>query len=158
MVSRAFFYVRIWLVASLACMGAAQTVDCVHAPQVPCLAQPGLNNAGGATNADAVWKKAGADEGLRQAFERAAYALEDSGHGTYRGANPAQRLTLEFHGGGARLSHPDGSVNFHLTGYGYGDRLRTPAPATGVPYDSATPAGELSPTFHRRRSSAAEGR
>ena len=38
--------------------------------------------AGSATKADAVWKKAGADEGLRQAFERATYSLEDSGHGT----------------------------------------------------------------------------
>jgi hypothetical protein len=51
-------------------------------------------------------KKAGADEGLRQAFERAAYSLEDTGHGTYRGENPAQRLTLEFNEREARLSHP----------------------------------------------------
>ena len=88
-----------------------------------------LNNAGDATEADAVWKKAGADEGLRQAFERAAYSLEESGHGTYRGVNPAQRLTLEFNGREARLSHPYGSVAFHLTGYGYGDRLQKPARA-----------------------------
>jgi hypothetical protein len=82
------------------------------------------------SNADAVWKKAGADEGLRQAFERATYSLKDSGQGAWRGANASQRLTLEFNGREARLSHPDGSVNFHLTGYGYGDQLRTPAPAT----------------------------
>ena len=82
-----------------------------------------------AANADAAWKKAGADEGLRQAFERAAYSLEDSGHGTWRGVNPAERLTLEFDGQGARLRHPDGSVSFHLTGYGYGDRLQKPAHA-----------------------------
>src|ERR1017187_10011756 len=88
-----------------------------------------LDGASGAINADAVWKKAGADQGLRQAFERAAYALEDSGHGTWRGVNAAQRLTLEFNGRETRLSHPGGSVNFHLTGYGYGDRLRRPAPA-----------------------------
>jgi streptogramin lyase len=79
--------------------------------------------------ADAAWKKAGADAGLRQAFERAAYALEESGRGTYRGGNPAQRLTLEFNGREARLSHPDGSVSFHLSGYGYGDRLQEPARA-----------------------------
>ncbi len=82
-----------------------------------------------ATKADAVWKTAGADQGLREAFERAIYALEESGHGTYRGVNPAQRLTLEFNGQEARLSHPDGSVNLHLTGYGYGDRLQKPADA-----------------------------
>ena len=52
-----------------------------------------------------------------------------SGHGTYRGENPAQRLTLEFDGREARLSHPDGSVSFHLTGYGYGERLQPPAQA-----------------------------
>src|SRR5258706_10076630 len=73
-----------------------------------------------AQNAGAANK---ADEGLREAFERARYSLEDSGQDGWRGANPAQRLTLEFNGEEARLSHPDGSVSFHLTGYGYGDRL-----------------------------------
>jgi sugar lactone lactonase YvrE len=109
--SRTFFSVRVGLI-SLACL---------------CVAPAGLNGATGASSADAAWKKAGADEGLRQAFERATYALKDSGHGAWRGANAAQRLTLEFDGREARLSHPDGSVNFHLTGYGYGDRLREPA-------------------------------
>ena len=71
-----------------------------------------------------------ADEGLRQAFERAAYSLEDSGHGICRGVNPAERLTLEFDAQEARLRHPDGSVSFRLSGYGYGDRLRKPARAT----------------------------
>jgi len=81
--------------------------------------------------ADAPRKvSAGADEGLRQAFERAAYSLEDSGHGAWRGVNPAERLSLEFDGQEARLRHPDGSVSLHLTGYGYGDRLRKPARAT----------------------------
>src|SRR5271167_1392261 len=42
-------------------------------------------NESSSANADAVWKKASADEGLRQAFERTTYSLEDSGHGTYRG-------------------------------------------------------------------------
>jgi hypothetical protein len=95
-----------------------------------CLAQLRLNGGSAAANPDAVWKKAGADDGLRQAFERAIYCLKDSGHGTWRGENAAQRLTLEFNGREARLNHPDGSVSFHLTGYGYGDRLRQPAPAT----------------------------
>ena len=54
---------------------------------------------------------AGADAGLRQALERAS----DS---------------LEFDGVEVRLSHPDGSVRFQLTGYGHGERLRTPALAT----------------------------
>jgi len=31
------------------------------------------------------------DAGLRQALERTRYALEDSGHGVYRGENPAHR-------------------------------------------------------------------
>src|SRR5271163_290151 len=85
--------------------------------------------ASGAGNADGAWKNAGADDGLRKAFERARYSLEDAGHGTWRGVNAAQRLTLEFSGNGARLSHPDGSVDFHLNEYGYGDRLREPADA-----------------------------
>src|SRR5208282_3420634 len=69
-------------------------------------------------------------EGLWQAFERARYSLEDSGHGTYRGVNPRQRLTFEFNGREVRLSHPDGSINFHFTGYGYGNQLRKPERAT----------------------------
>ena len=93
-----------------------------------CLAAAGLG-ASRASKADAAWKKTGADDGLRQAFERAMYSLEDSGQGTWHGANAAQRLTLEFNGQGARLSHPDGSVSFHLTGYGYGEQLQEPANA-----------------------------
>lgn len=121
-------YVQICVV-SLACMGVAQAWGCVNAPQINCLVTPGLNNAGGGTSAHAVWKKADADEGLRQAFERATYSLEDSGHGTYRGVNPGQRLILEFNDREARLRHPGGNVNFHLTGYGYGDRLQKPTRA-----------------------------
>ncbi len=127
--SRALSYIRIWL-AALACMGAVPGWGCVHSPQLNCLVSPGLNNAEGDTNADAVWRTAGADEGLRQAFEGATYSMEDSGHGTYRGVNLGQRLTFEFDGREARLSHPEGSVNFHLTGYGYGDRLLKPERAT----------------------------
>lgn len=41
-------------------------------------------------------------------------------------------MTLEFTGRDARLSHPGGSVNLHLTGYGYGDLLRQPAPASAT--------------------------
>lgn len=82
--------------ASLVCMGVLPAWGCVHAPRSNCPILPELNNAGAATNADAAWKKAGADEGLRQAFEHATYSLEDSGHGNYRGVNPAQRLMLEF--------------------------------------------------------------
>jgi hypothetical protein len=103
---------------SLACMGAVSALG------------GELGNAGGYNRAEAVWKKAGADEGLRLAFERARYSLEDSGHGTWRGQNRAQRLTLEFDNREARLSHPDGSVSFHLAGYGYGNRLQKPVSAT----------------------------
>jgi len=89
---------------------------------VVCLGFGALRGEGGRDSA-------GVDEGLRQAFDHAAYALEDSGHGTYSGVNSAQRLALEFSGREARLSHPDGSVSFHLTGYGYGHRLQKPAQA-----------------------------
>jgi hypothetical protein len=71
--SRALSCFRICLVL-LACLGAVSAFGW------------GPANAADATNADAVWKKAGADEGLRQAFERARYSLQDSGHGTWRGA------------------------------------------------------------------------
>jgi len=107
--SPAFHYTRMCLI-SLACLGAAPTLGWGH------------DGASGAANT-------GVDDGLRQAFERARYALEDSGHGVYRGDNPAQRLTLEFDAGGARLTHRLGSVSFHLTGYGYGEWLREPAQA-----------------------------
>jgi len=87
-----------------------------------CLAQAGLTGA----SRDGA---GGADQGLRQAFERARYSLRDAGHGTWQGVNAAQRLTLEFNPRETRLTHPDGSVTFHLTGFGYGDRLHQPAPA-----------------------------
>jgi sugar lactone lactonase YvrE len=110
-----FSRLRVWLI--LACVGATPRLGW------------GLENAGNAAKADTVWTKAGADEGLRQAFERPVYSLKDSGHGTWRGENPAQRLTLEFNRQETRLSHPDGSVSLHLIGYGYGDRLRKPVSA-----------------------------
>jgi hypothetical protein len=74
-----------------------------------------------------VWKQAGADDSLRQAFERALYGLEDSGHGQWRGSNDAQRLSIEFDSQGARLRHPLGSAGIHLAGLGYGDALEAPA-------------------------------
>ena len=64
-----------------------------------------------------------------QAFEHATYSFEDSGHRTYHGVNSSQRLTLDFNGQEARLSHPDGTLNLHLNGYGYGARLMKPARA-----------------------------
>jgi hypothetical protein len=106
-----------WLVCA-GMLGAAPAWGCVPATQLKCLVLPELRTGA-----------AVADEGLRQAFERATYSLEDSGDGTYRGVNPAHQLTLEFDSEEARLSHPAGSVSFHLTGYGYGDRLLKPARA-----------------------------
>jgi len=70
------------------------------------------------------------DDGLRQAYTRAMYSLEHFGHGTYRGQNEAQQLSLEFDHSEVRLNHPEGSLHFHLTGYGYDDRLQKPARAT----------------------------
>jgi hypothetical protein len=84
------------------------------------------------------------DAGLRQAFERAMYALKDSGDGTWRGANAAQRLTLEFNGQEAR---PEGtSLNFRLARYGYVAWLQK----TGValaPQQPAQGEGGVSPSF-----------
>ena len=117
-----------WLVCA-GMLGTAPSWGCVPASQLNCLVLPELKSAGAAANADSVRKTAGADDGLRQAFERATYSFEDSGHGTFHGANPAQQLTLEFNGQEARLNHPAGSVSFHLTGYGYGDRLLKPPSA-----------------------------
>jgi hypothetical protein len=57
----------------------------------------GNNAAGG----HAVWNTAGADDGLRQAFESVAYSLYDSGHGAWRGVNASPRFTLEFNTTGA---------------------------------------------------------
>src|ERR1700736_6011157 len=70
-----------------------------------------------------------ADERLRRAYERVIYGREDSGPGRYQGVNPAQRLELEFNGNGARLRHPLGDIEVRLTGYGYGERLRSPVKA-----------------------------
>jgi hypothetical protein len=86
----------------------------------------GLAYAGPATEADALWKQAGADDGLRQAFERVVYQLKDSAPGRFQGANPANRLELEFSSDETRLKHPQGDTVLRLTGYGYGARLRTP--------------------------------
>ena len=68
--SRVFSCVRIGL-AALGCMGAVRAWDGPLAPQSARVAPPAVDKGAGATNADAAWKKAGADEGLRQAFERA---------------------------------------------------------------------------------------
>src|SRR5271157_3460416 len=94
---RSFSCALIWLI-SLACMAAA-----------PASGQ-GLDSGSGG---------AAADKGLRQAFEQVRYSLESSGQGTWRGENPAARLTLEFTSREVHLSHPDGSVSLHFTGYGY---------------------------------------
>jgi hypothetical protein len=70
------------------------------------------------------------DEGLRQAFTRAMYSFEYSGRGIYRSQNAAQQLSLGFDSRDVQLTHPGGSIRFHLTGYGYGDPLQKPAPGT----------------------------
>jgi hypothetical protein len=71
------------------------------------------------------WNKAGADDGLKKAFERVAYSVKASGNG-FQVQNPAQRLSIDFETEGTRLQHPDGSLSMRLTGYGYGDRLNKP--------------------------------
>ena len=79
------------------------------------------------TRSKDVWKRAGASDSLRQAFARTFYSMRDSGHGTWRCENRAQQLTIEFDAAAAHLSHPDGSIGVHLTGYGYGELLEKPA-------------------------------
>ncbi len=95
-----------------------------------------------AQTSDDPFKKAGADARLRRAFEQTLYKLEPSGEGIFRAANPAQKLILEFNGREALIQptnphalrlHAHGgtpSTALCLTGFGYGDRLRTPTPAT----------------------------
>ncbi|MDR3702882.1 MAG: FG-GAP-like repeat-containing protein [Candidatus Sulfopaludibacter sp.] len=73
----------------------------------------------------------GEDQGLHRAFEQALYKLEASGHGSYLGANAAQRLGLEFSARGATVKAGDSKldVGLQFAGYGYGGRLLAPAPA-----------------------------
>ena len=131
---RTFLCLRIGL-ASLASTGAMSAL------------YGGADRVGSALETDAVWRKAIGNKWLSHAFDLASYSLELSGEGTWRGANPAQRLTLEFNGREAWLMHPGDSVNFHLTGYGYGDRLSEPARATlsGTGNRVGVPAREISP-------------
>ena len=77
-----------------------------------------------------------ADAGLRQAIERVVYRVEPSGQATYRAANPAQRLAVEFDARAARLQHAQGNVTFRLLGYGYGEHLRTPVEAKPAATDN----------------------
>jgi hypothetical protein len=70
--------------------------------------------------------------GLRHAVPQETYQLRDSGHGSYEGRNAAQNLTMEFSAREAQLKDSQGSGGFRLAGYGYGERLRTPAEAKVV--------------------------
>ncbi len=87
--------------------------------------------AGAEKHQDDPWKKAGADKGLREAFERAIYKLSAAADGTYQGTNPAQRLDLKFGSREALLKTrlPGVDVGFTLTGYGYASHLRPATPA-----------------------------
>jgi len=93
-------------------------IGCIALTALACAAQP--------QDPDTAWKKAGADEELRHAFEQVVYRLDDTGRASYQGFNPAQRLTLEFDRDETWLKHPHGNVALRLAGYGYGGRLRTP--------------------------------
>ena len=70
----------------------------------------------------------GADDGLRQAFEKARYSLKSAKNGVVQGENNQQRLSLEFRQSEARLTNALGRVSLFVKGYGYGDRLLTPTP------------------------------
>ena len=85
--------------------------------------------AGAAKHSNIRAEFAGPYEGLRLELERRAYRLEKSGDGAYHGRNPAQQFDLDFNIREARLNHPKATAALRLIGYGYGERLRTPAPA-----------------------------
>ena len=82
------------------------------------IALAGLTCAGQEKDPNAVWKKAGADEGLRQAFERVIYRLEDSGPGRYKRVNPPQRLALEFTSDALGRGCPVGQMTRNPSGPG----------------------------------------
>ncbi len=44
--------------------------------------------------------------------------------------NPENQFTAEFHDGAMTAEHADGRLTLRLEGYGYGDKLATPAPAS----------------------------
>src|ERR1019366_10173377 len=44
--------------------------------------------------------------------------------------NPENRLKAEFHDGAMTPEHPEGRMGLRLEGYGYGEQLTTPAPAS----------------------------
>ena len=44
--------------------------------------------------------------------------------------NPENRLKAEFHDGAMTAEHPEGRMGLRLEGYGYGEQLTTPAPAS----------------------------
>jgi len=96
-------------------------------------------------------KSLASDAGLRQAVERAVYSLKDSGDGSYRGVNPKQRLQVEFDQRATRLQHAQGNVSLRLSGYGYGERLRTPAEAkpAGTPQGVEYRRGELTEWYKK---------
>jgi hypothetical protein len=108
-------------------LGALLFLGAIQAPARTPPPVPSGFKAAAADDANSAWSKAGSNEPLRQAFVRQMYSLENSGNGTWHGVNRGHRLTMEFSGQEARLSHPDGSVSIQLAGYGYGDRLTRPA-------------------------------
>jgi len=104
-------------------------------------------------------KSLASDAGLRQAVERAVYSLKDSGDGSYRGVNPKQRLQVEFDQRATRLQHAQGNVSLRLSGYGYGERLRTPAEAkpAGTPQGVEYRRGELTEWYKNQSSGLEQG-
>ncbi len=103
--------------------------------------------------------------GLRQAVDRVVYRLEPTGQPTgpvtFRGINPAQRLSVAFDGGTARLHHPQGDVAFRLVGYGYATHSGLRAPAEANPAGSGNRLeyrrGELSEWYQNDASGVEQG-
>jgi hypothetical protein len=74
--------------------------------------------------AQAVWA---GDEVLMSAFRQTQHRVQRDGGG-YRADNPENRLSAQFTPAGLTALHPGGFFSLRLNAYGYGNRLRTPAP------------------------------
>ena len=73
-------------------------------------------------------KQSGRYASLRSAVREAQHPVEPQGAG-FRLGNPESRLQAEFHNDGPTVQLAKDHFGLRLAGYGYGERLRTPAPA-----------------------------
>ena len=115
--------------------------------------------ATGTAQTNSAWKEAAVDGGLREAFDRVVYSLKDSGHGTFRGTNSAQGLSLEFNEKEVRLTYSGANLVSELIGYGYGEHLRKPVGAwlAGTDRRVEYRRGELTEWYENRPAGLEQG-